>query len=267
MRSVLFVRSGGGLPGLDIHAGIWLALAEAGITPSALSGTSAGAIISGLQASGRSHEWTAGLIASLRDRDVRKERFAWKARIPWIDYWLDPAPIAGLLESTLVSGWNDLIMPLRVWSTDVQNGNIKDTAESALASTPAQAILSSMSICGVFPPVILNDGRAYVDGGVRLNLPLPNNWRDYDDVYLLIATGGSLDYHRKHGILTNLIRNVQIMQFDQIADVLAVTDGAPNVHVVWPQIPTPRGALHFDHRLITEAYHLTIKALGRIDND
>lgn len=31
MQTTLYVRSGGGLPGLDIHAGIWLALESAGI--------------------------------------------------------------------------------------------------------------------------------------------------------------------------------------------------------------------------------------------
>jgi predicted acylesterase/phospholipase RssA len=43
-KRILFVRSGGGLMGLDIHCGIWSALAERGIEPTDCHGTSAGAI-------------------------------------------------------------------------------------------------------------------------------------------------------------------------------------------------------------------------------
>lgn len=49
----LFILSGGGMRGLDVLAGQLQGLADAGITPTAICGTSAGAAIGALAAFGR----------------------------------------------------------------------------------------------------------------------------------------------------------------------------------------------------------------------
>ena len=119
-----------------------------------------------------------------------------------------------------------------------------------------------MSISGIFPAVRLLDGERYVDGGMRFNLPLLSNWKDFDDVWLLIGHTKPEDYVG-NDIVSNLIRNVNILRLDQIQDVLDETKGAPNVHVIWPDVSSAASMLHFDHSLIGESYRATITQLQK----
>jgi predicted acylesterase/phospholipase RssA len=246
------------MPGLDIHAGLWLALDEAGCVPTDCSGTSAGALVSAAHASGRSAENFVAILRDLSDTDVRKERFAWKLRIPWIDYFLESAPIRKILNDIVVPRFEDLNCGLHCWTTDISSGQSVNVAFADMSESPAAAALASMSICGVFEAVTLLDGRQYVDGGVRKNLPLLANWRDYDRVILCIASEKPRDYQRQHGILTHLLRNVHFLMLDQVEDVLDVVSDKgvidPRVTVLWPDCHAPAGTLHFDHSLITTAY-------------
>jgi predicted acylesterase/phospholipase RssA len=260
-KRTLFVRSGGGLPGLDIHCGIWAALAAHGIEPTDCHGTSAGAIVSLLQASGMEQHSFDSLLRHLRDSDVRSERFAWKLRMPFIDWWMDSDPIRVLLDGFATSSYAKLRTGLACWATDYRTGEAVNVAREEIFDRPVEAALASMSVSGVFPPLIGLDGRAYVDGGVRRNLPLPANWRDYDRVYLCIASAFPRDYSLRGGILTHLIRNIQIALLDQIQDPLDETRGAPNVTVLWPDVHTPKGFLHFDHDLIFRAFKHSMEIL------
>jgi predicted acylesterase/phospholipase RssA len=259
---ILFVLSGGGLPGLDIHCGIWGALVSHGIEPTDCHGTSAGAIVALLQASGMDRYSFCSLLRSLKDKDVRKERVAWKLRIPFLDYWIDPEPIRVILEGFASSSYQNLRKGLACWAADYRTGSAVNAARPEIFADPAQAALASMSISGVFPPQIGLDGVPYIDGGIRRNLPLPANWRDYDHVYLCIASPQPRDYSLKGGILTHLIRNLQIAMYDQIRDPLDETAGAQNVTVLWPDVHTAKGFLHFDHSLIERAFAATLVALS-----
>jgi NTE family protein len=242
------------MPGLDIHAGIWLALEEAGIVPTDLAGTSAGAIVSALQAAGHNAPFSAATVRGLTDSSVRAEVPLWKFRIPWLDHFLDNRPILALLDSLLPPTFDALTLRFSAWATRLDTGQSVNVARPGISPSPARAALASMSICGVFPSVLLADGHAYVDGGVRRNLPLPANWRGFDEVWLLIAAGSPSDYQRRPGILTNLVRNVHYLMQDQIADVLEEVCGTPSVRVIWPSVRATRGVLHFDHDLIEQAY-------------
>jgi predicted acylesterase/phospholipase RssA len=260
---ILFVRSGGGLPGLDIHAGIWLALEERGIIPTEVHGTSAGAIASAIQASGKSAVLGAALVNSLRDSDVRRELFAWKIRIPWIDHFIDNGPILAIMQNIMAPTFDKLTMPMQCWATRRETGHAINVANPDLSPTPALAAMASSSISGCFPAVKLLDGYTYVDGGVRCNLPLPRNWRDFDKVYLLIASGRPADYPKTKGLLTAVYRNLQYLMRDQVADVLDIVGNAPNVHVIWPQVRSTGGMLHFDHSLLHESYRQARAALDK----
>ena len=250
------------MPGLDIHAGIWLALEEAGVVPTEVAGTSAGAIVSALQAAGRSASFAAALMNSLSDGDVRRERFAWKLRIPWIDSFMENDPILSILNRVLPGGFDKLALPFSAWATRVETGEAVNVANPEICPSVTLSALASMSISGVFPAVRLSDGFSYVDGGVRSNLPLPANWRDYDQVWLLIAQGRPADYQHRSGILTNLLRNVHYLMQDQLCDALETTAGDTRVHVVWPALRVTAGMLHFDHDLIMSAYRYTKTLTG-----
>lgn len=301
-KRVLFCRSGGGLPGLQAHAGMWAALEERGIVATHCHGTSAGAIVSALDASGRSAGYGVALMESLTDEDVRKEVFAWKARIPWLDYFLKHEPIRALLQQHLVSGWDRLEKPLTVYATDVASGMGVQLGD-ALTVTLHEAVLASMSIAGVFPHVVVG-GVEYSDGGTFNNCALPEHWRDFDEVWLLIATGRDDAKRDGHGILTRLMRNAYFFGRGQITDALLETgllgyharaypgnraymvdqvlrqgwavasawSGEPErqrrtvIRLLWPEF-ADHGALRFVHDLSSHVYAETLQLLDAIARD
>jgi NTE family protein len=232
------------MPGLDIHAGISLALEDAGIFPTHLSGTSAGAIVTAAQAVGISaHEFAFEILAPLADSAIRAPRFAWQLRLPWIQSVHGNRKLAALLEKHV--GQRRAILPAQIWATRVQDMQRTDVA---LSHPLAEACLASAAIPGLFPPVQLN-GQDFADGGLRVNLPLPNNWRDFDHVFLLIASPRPTDYHGASA-LTAAIRAFQTLMADQILDAVDQVQGANNVTIIWPNCRTDAGMLHFDHSLI-----------------
>lgn len=263
-KRVLFVRSGGGMPGLDIHTGITLALHSCGITCTESSGTSAGAIICAMEASDRTPLNIAAILRGLKDEDVRHERPFWKLRFPWLDSVMESDRIADLIRKYVYVYWHFLNHPVTVWATSESTGGIKPF--SGPVDGPLQpAVLASMSIAGLFPAVSIND-TPYIDGGVRRNLPLPANWREFDEVWLLIASQ-RLQPTNHTGILSRAMRNFEIALYDQVADVVEEVGSAPNVRVIWPDFAGATGGLlHFNHDLIAKAYGATCTILRTVYN-
>lgn len=249
-RRILFVRSGGGMPGLDIHAGITLALNEAGIFPTETSGTSAGAIICAMEATGHNGINLASILRGLRDEDVRHERACWGLRFPWLDSIMLNDRIRQMMETYIAPTWDKLKHPFHAWATDEEDGRVVDLAGLRIAPCPVDAALASMSIAGIFPPVTLGT-IPYIDGGPRRNLPMPSDWYDYDEIYLLVASNRLKCSHHT-GILARLIRNFEIALYDQCVEVVDEFRLDPKVTVIWPDLPT-KGMLRFDHDLIIKA--------------
>ena len=73
MEQVPFVLSGGGARGMA-HIGVLQAFAEAGITPSAISGTSAGALVGAFIAAGM----TPAQVTAMLHEEWRLHRTRWK---------------------------------------------------------------------------------------------------------------------------------------------------------------------------------------------
>lgn len=257
-KKTLFVLSGGGMPGLDIHVGIWRALDDLKIYATEISGTSAGAIVGALNSSLWDSASAEEYIRCHKDTDFRHERPFWKVRFPWLESIHDNDRIMVSLDGVLPLYWSGMRKPFYAWACNQRTGYRVNVARPELANRPAMAVLASMSICGFFPAVQLLDGEMYIDGGMRFNLPLLSNWNDYDDVYLIIAKPRPADYQGS-GIITNLIRNLNILMLDQISDVLDETRGSTKVHVIWPVIGGETSVLRFDHDLIGKAYDYTIK--------
>ena len=143
-----------GFFGFFAHAGLMLALEDAGLAPARLSGSSAGAMVSGFWASGRDAHSIRGLLSS-----VKRE-----------DFW-DPGPGLGLLKGRL---FRDLLerelgsrtfagcrAPVAVSTFDVRGRRTVVHADGDLA----RAIHASCTFPGLFHPVAI-DGRPHIDGGV-----------------------------------------------------------------------------------------------------
>lgn len=189
------VLSGGAARGLA-HIGVLKALEEQGVRIDAIAGTSMGAVIGGLYASGYSVEeleklattldWQQALSDAPPRKDVPFRRkqddrdFLIKQKLSFRDdgsLGLPLGVIQGqnlslLLESKLAHtadtrDFNKLPIPFRAVATDIASGEKVVFSRGHLP----QVIRASMSIPAVFAPVEL-DGRLLVDGGMVDNIPV-----------------------------------------------------------------------------------------------
>ena len=143
-----------GFFGFFAHTGVLLALEEAGLTPAAVSGSSAGALVGGL--------WAAGLDGPALATELRGLTRA--------DFW-DPRPGLGLLRGRRFRDKLDALLPRRrfagarvpltvsVHDVLARRTRILDQGDLALA------IHTSCAVPVLFQPVWI-DGRPHVDGGV-----------------------------------------------------------------------------------------------------
>jgi NTE family protein len=144
-----------GFFGFFAHCGMLEALLDAGMTPRAISGSSAGALVGGL--------WAAGVEVGSLGEELRLLRRA--------DFW-DPWPGFGLLRGRLfrerlerlspVRRFEDCRVKLAVSVFDVLSRDTRVVSEGALVP----AIQASCSVPFLFQPTWL-DGRPCLDGGVK----------------------------------------------------------------------------------------------------
>lgn len=189
------VLSGGAARGLA-HVGVLKALEEQGIRVDAIAGTSMGAVIGGLYASGYKIDeleklalgidWQEALSDDPPREDIPFRRkqddrdFLVRQKLSFRDdgsLGLPLGVIQGqnlslLLESLLahssdIRDFDKLPIPFRAVATDIVNG---DKVVFRKGHMP-QVIRASMSIPAVFAPVEIN-GQLLVDGGMVDNIPV-----------------------------------------------------------------------------------------------
>jgi len=143
-----------GFFGFFAHAGMLTALESAGLTPCRISGSSAGALVGGLWASGLSGEDLRRLLSELRRED----------------FW-DPAPGLGLLRgkrfmaklraTQIATTFETCRVPVALSLYDLG----KRRTIVAQAGELATAIAGSCALPGLFQPVRWQD-RWVLDGGI-----------------------------------------------------------------------------------------------------
>jgi NTE family protein len=145
------------------HIGVLRALKEADITVDLVAGTSMGAVIGAVFASGK----IDGLSARLCNLD-------W----PGIVALLDPVfPRSGLIDGQKIAEFvrahvpsariEDMLMPFAAVSTDITNGE----QVVATAGDLTEAVRASIAVPGIVTPVRSN-GRILVDGGLVNPVPV-----------------------------------------------------------------------------------------------
>lgn len=164
LGKVAVALSGGAALGLA-HVGALKAMAEFGVKPSFISGTSAGSVIGAMVARGLSVAEIEDVVLSI---DRKKTFYLLSPSIP-LGGLIDPKNFVSFMEKivgkdTLIE---DLEIPFVAVTIDFRNGNILYIDRGRLVD----AIRSSISIPGVFKPFEAN-GTLLVDGGLRENLPL-----------------------------------------------------------------------------------------------
>jgi NTE family protein len=188
------VLSGGGARGAA-HVGVLKVLDELRVPVDAISGTSMGAIVGGLYASGLSARDIETGLSSIDWRDVFSDRTArtqltfrrkqddlnYLVRLPLGfkdgEFILPKGLIQGqkltqmlralTFHVSAVRSFDRLPIPFRAVATDVETGQAVVLKEGDLAT----AMRASMSAPGVFAPVTI-DGRLLIDGGIAANLPI-----------------------------------------------------------------------------------------------
>ncbi len=188
------VLSGGGARGLA-HVGVLKVLEEMRIPVDAIAGTSMGAVVGGLYASGMSAAEIETLVQTLdwrssfqdspprEDLDYRRkqEEREFLVRLPVgfgrTGIKLPRGLIQGqkltqvLRRETVrvaeIDDFDQLPIPFRAVATDIETGELVVLGQGDLTG----AVRASMSAPGVFSPVEL-DGRLLVDGGLVNNFPV-----------------------------------------------------------------------------------------------
>jgi len=189
---------GGGARGLA-HILMLEVLDEFGVRPQQIAGTSIGAILGALYASGHS----AGEIRELVDELVRAENKELKHSLvklnvfKWIEF-VDPSlgkgglvdadHFMGLLHKAVKQDrFEQLAVPLRVVATDYWTGEMVVLESGDLIS----AVRASMALPGIFSPVEHGD-RLLVDGGVVNPLPYDILGGEISNIIAIDVTGTML---------------------------------------------------------------------------
>jgi NTE family protein len=208
------VLGGGGARG-GIHVGVLRVLEELRVPVHAIAGTSMGAIVGGLYATGLSAEEIEDQLRSLDWRVLFND----KPPRPLLEYRRkqDDANLlvrfevgfrdgrfrfpAGVIAThrpnlmlkllTLAAGgirdFDELPIPFRAVATDIATGEMVVLSDGDLPT----AILASMSIPGVFAPARIG-GRLLVDGGLVRNLPVDVVRAMDVDVVIVVDAGTPL---------------------------------------------------------------------------
>lgn len=174
---------GGGSARGYAHIGVLATLEEQDLAPALIAGTSFGAVVGALYASGRSIEGLRDEAAGMRRRTLLPQLF---------DFGLHGAALfeGRRLEAyfeALTEGrhFEDLEIPLVVVATDVDSGE-----RVMLDSGPlSRALRASVAMPGVFWPAEV-DGRRLVDGG--LGSPVPLGTLDCYDLDVRIGVGAGV---------------------------------------------------------------------------
>ena len=184
------VLSGGGAKGLA-HIGVIEMLDSAGVRPDLVVGTSMGAIVGALYASGLTGRAIDSLVRVLALAQVTtpgelRGPVAWGTRLPLV-IWEEgaggftvqsaalrqsdangPLNVALLRANLLARGdFNRLPIPLRVVATDLRDRSVVVLDQGDLA----QAVRASIAIPLVFAPERIG-GRVLIDGGLSANIPI-----------------------------------------------------------------------------------------------
>jgi NTE family protein len=255
-----FVLSGGASLG-SIQVGMLLGLAEAGITPDLIVGTSVGAVNGGWVAS-RPSVTGIGALADVWRSLSRDDVFPTRPLVGLLGFLgLRPnlVPDKGLrrllADHLEFSRLEDAPIPLHVVATDLLSG------EDVLMSSgdAVDAIAASAAIPAVFPPVNIN-GRDLIDGGVVNNTPLSHAVALGADRVWVLPTGYSCALPESpRGALAIALHALTLTVNQRLAADVARFEEAVDLRVIPPLCPIQISPADFSHsaQLIERSHDTT----------
>ncbi len=238
--------AGGGAKGVA-HVGVLRVLEELNVPIDYIGGTSMGAIIGGLYASGMSAEELEEVLLeidwadTLEDQTARKDlafrrkeeqrRYLMglelgikKSGIVWPTGLKTGQKLYFMLQTlTLpvadVHDFDELPTPFRAVATDIHTGNAVVLDQGNLAT----ALRASMAIPTVFTPVAL-DGRLLVDGGLSNNVPV-DVVRDMGaDIVIAVDVGAPLSDRQIESMIQVYAQTMRFLTRRNMEPQLAAAD-------------------------------------------
>ena len=227
---VVLVLSGGGARGAA-HVGVLRVLEEARVPVDAIVGTSMGSIVGGMYAAGMSPDeleqalvdtdWEAAFDdrPDREDRDFRRKQDDIDFVLPYklrLQGGVMRLPMGLRQAQTLtnllkvydlraagVDRFDDLPIPFRAVAADLETGDavVFDHGDLSVA------MRASMSIPGVFPPVVI-DGRQLVDGGIVANLPVEVGQSFEPDIIIAVDISTPLEGRRTPDTYLKVVRRL-----------------------------------------------------------
>ena len=261
-----FVLSGGGNLGA-VQVGMLQALADRGIVPDLLVGTSAGAINAAFLAAGPAParvDALAEVWAGIRRADVfpSSPRATLRAATGRGNAFIDPGNLRRLLERHLTyDRIEQAPWPLAVVATDVTTG-----MEVVLRhGDVVDAVMASAAIPSVFPPVEL-DGHTLMDGGIANNTAISVAGDLGAEVIYVLPTGYACALPEPpQAALGMALHAVSLAIQRRLITDVAVWQSRCTLRVVPPLCPVSVSPTDFSHsaELMTRARHATRGWLDR----
>lgn len=180
---VVAVFGGGGAKALA-HAGAWRALADAGLTPSWVVGTSMGAVVGAAFAAGQTYERVLGHVRALRDHAIAPLNPIALLTGIFSEGVLLSSPLERVIERFVPARtFAELTIPLVVTAVDLATSRLvlfgdagkseRGDAEARVTTgVPLRLALQATCALPVYYEPVTIYGRRYVDGGLRAVLPL-----------------------------------------------------------------------------------------------
>ena len=234
-RSLALALGGGGAKGIA-HAGVLQRLEEEGLQPDTIAGTSIGAYMGSMYAVGYSGFSIQALMEHLdlgvilldhQRRDLGETLWEQETRTATIfsvevdrrdGLSFEPGASSGLaLKRTLQwllsrglyyggTDFDQLRVPFRAVSTDLQKGE----ADAPGTGSLVDVVRASMSIPGMFRPVMLN-GHQHVDGLLVENLPVfEAKTMNPHGLVMGVEVGGQVDMVRSSSVFTLMLRILDV---------------------------------------------------------
>ena len=249
------VFAGGGAKAA-YEAGVALALRERGVVPSAVAGTSSGALNAVMVATGEA-ERLAALWRALRQEDVLRYRAAtvlggllpgWLALVALRDAagLLDPTPVRRTIERELDLG-RLRGSPIRalVLAADLLSGEARRFDNATLT---VDALVASATVPGLFP-VVAQDGAWLVDGGIVQRAPTLELVETHPLDRVLVVVAYRSPPPAEPGLQSVLERAFEIALSREIlrdAELARLRHPGIEVHLIRPSEPLAVRPLDFD---------------------
>ena len=188
-KNVALVLSSGGARGCA-HIGAIKVLSDNGFKITSVAGTSMGALIGGIYATGQLaqfEEWISSLdireVLRLTDFSISKKGFVKGKKV--IDKMKEIVPERNI---------EDLLIPFCAVATDIVHGTETVFEEGDLY----EAIRASISIPTVFQPLKIGENY-FVDGGLLNPIPVNRVKRSDNDLLIVVDVSSPIPYEKETG--------------------------------------------------------------------